>query len=75
MATEILEFLGEETRPAFELPGVFLSALVYYCWVVDVVSQVLPYLAEEIGIDDEWVAQMNSLQNRVIREAQHQFDH
>ena len=75
MELEMSDLMGLQVRPNYELPGVILSALTLCGWVVEVVSQVLPNLAEEIGIDDEWAAQMNFPQDMVSREAQNQFGH
>lgn len=46
IGAEILNLLGEKSRPSYEFPGILLGATLYYGWVVQISCRVFPYLEE-----------------------------
>ncbi|MDE2939145.1 MAG: DUF5677 domain-containing protein [Chloroflexota bacterium] len=74
MGTEILELMGRQPMPDYEPPGIIVSALVYYCWVVEISCETLPYLSRDIGVNDDWVREFNLLQSDIsIAARRHEF--
>ena len=65
---EMLELLGKQQRPDYELPGVLLSALIHYGWVIDTSCKVFPYLTASFQLGASWDDDIKALQAQVLEE-------
>ena len=70
MAIELLEHLGLERRPDWEIPGILITALTYYRLVVDVACRTFPDLAESYQFGATWEARINKLQKDLAEQIQ-----
>ncbi|MDE2780647.1 MAG: DUF5677 domain-containing protein [Chloroflexota bacterium] len=74
LGVEILELMGRQPMPDYEPPGILVSALVYYSWVVEIACETLPYLSRDIGLNDDWEREFNLLQSDISKAARrHEF--
>jgi hypothetical protein len=68
MATELLEHMGIEQRPQWEVSGALVTALIYYGWVVEVDCKALPDLAANYQFGATWGDRIQTIQNRLSQQ-------
>ena len=72
MRQSILELVGYQLRPDYELPGKLLTALTYFRWVAEIGCKVFPHLESRFPFGSTWGNDIQAIQHemeKVIKQA------
>ncbi|MCE2463309.1 MAG: hypothetical protein J4F46_05265 [Dehalococcoidia bacterium] len=61
----MLELIGYQQRPDWELPKDLLSALTYFGWVAEISRKVFPSLESRIQISSAWGDEIDALKQQI----------
>ena len=65
----MLELIGYQQRPDWELPRDLLTALTYFGWIAEISRKVFPSLEPRFQFSSAWGDQIEALQEQIMEQA------